>query len=492
VQTLLDGKSNVVIGGSTGIGLSASRLCQSGRAGDDRGARSGELRGGARRAAGGFRMKALRLLLCLGTLAFAEVAPDAPAAPEDPRDAAKREAWTSAVLIVSLLELGDNHQFPGIRAWLEDFRAVAATTPPPSSGRAFPIVDSDALVTRNPHFWTVFYEVQPADPGLALLHSALLLSAGEAQRAAAIAIFGLQRPGIPEEIKRGLVAIVGHCQSAQARSAALVQEGIKLHDRRNFDGALRSFEAALAEWPANGVAYYERGSTLRVRAIEAARHTAGEPEALARALAVDPPETTKCFALARRHDPLQLLAYQGDDPALLNALMTMVRTGLPAWEAMRKHPEQPVKLDALRSFREACHTAGIEDFALVLHQLVVATHKQYYPADRDVIVAGLQRLAPAALTPALLDRVSGTIRPAMRQIAVPVLAETFEIAEGKVEAAEEPKKSEPVAEAKGKKKTTSAKTSGSKPATKKSKKRNANTDAPSKSKSKSKAKKRAS
>ncbi len=347
--------------------------------------------------------------------------PAPPPPPEEPRDAARREAWTSAVLIVSLLEQGDNASYPGIRAWLDDFRLVAATTPPPEIGKPFPAVATDELVTRNPHFWAAFYEIQPADAGLALLHSALLLSGGEAQRASVVAALGLQRTG-PDSIKRGLRSIIAHCTSAQARSMDLVRLGVRLHDLGGYGAAVKQFDEALREWPANGSAHYERGSSLRMQAITEARRTGVLREDAEEPLP-DPPETLAAFARARRHDPLHLLAYQGDDAGVKTALLALVRAGLPVWESIRRKPEQSVRTDALRTFSEACREAAIDEFALVLRQLVVAGNRHYGTEDAELIKVCLNRLAPAALTPPLLARLEGETRLPARQIVVPLVVE---------------------------------------------------------------------
>jgi hypothetical protein len=404
--------------------------------------------------------------------------------PDDPREIAKREAWSSTVLIVSLLEQGDNQAFPGIRAWLEDFRHVAATTPPPDSGKPFPPLDTDALVTRNPHFWSAFYEVQPGDPGLALLHSALLLSGGEAQRAAAMANFGLQRHGIPEDIKHGLTSILAHCQSAQATSFELVRDGVRFYDVRYYSGALEKFDAAIADWPANGWAHYERGSTLRMKAILEAQRNPSPETAETGSADGDPPATVEAFAHARKHDPMQLLAYQGDNPALCTALMALVQSGVPVWDAIRKHPEQLVKPDSLKGFSEACRVASIDDFALVLRQLVVAATRRFHPEDEEFIRECLGRLAPAALTESTLARIGGEARPPARAIVIPLVIEPPLLAEHTDDTTsdDEPKEKAPAAKSKNKGK--SAKTS-----TKSKRKAAKEEDPPTKSKSKSKKRK---
>ncbi|MEA3213672.1 MAG: hypothetical protein QOE70_6729 [Chthoniobacter sp.] len=349
-------------------------------------------------------------------------------APEDARDKARREAWGLATHIVSLLEQGDNAPFPGLRAWLEDFHRTAATVPTAETVGPFPAVDSDALVTHNPHFWDAYFEIQPADPGLALLHSSLLLTGGEAQRAIALALFGLQRGGLPDELRRSLGTVIAQAQAAQARSFELVREGVRLHDARNFTGALKKYEAALVEWPANGWGHYERGFTLRMKAIaDAGKPASKTGNPAAPEPAGDPPETQQAFAEARRHDPFQIMAYQGDDPGVLAGLMALVRAGLPVWESIRKHPDEPAKRENLHSLATACREAAIDDFALVLRQLQVSRNKNYSTEDHAFIAECLRRLAPAAAV-STLARLTAEPRLPMRQIALPPATEPPELA----------------------------------------------------------------
>jgi hypothetical protein len=247
------------------------------------------------------------------------------------------------------------------------------------------------------------------------------------------------------EFKRGLEIVIAGAQAAQAGSQTLVRHGVALHDARLFDGALRKFDAALAAWPANGRAYYERGSTLRLKVLADAAHahpvsteTGGDEEP-----PLDPPGTIEAFALARRHDPFCVMAYQGDDPATLAGMMALVRTALPIWEAMRKRPEAPATREELRNLSESCREAGIDEYALAARQQMVARNRHYKSDDVEFIVACVQRLAPAADVSATLARIGSDGR-LLRHIAAPeppeeagdptVGSETF--AEAQIAAAE--------------------------------------------------------
>ncbi|HEX8296490.1 MAG TPA: hypothetical protein VF593_09335 [Chthoniobacteraceae bacterium] len=383
------------------------------------GSRSARAVGGIFGAVPRMRMLAQFLAFLLSIFPMRPASAQLPAAP-DARETAKREAWSLATLIVSLLEQGDNSGFPGVQAWIEEFHRIEAGIPAADSGKPFPQLNADELVSRNPRFWTAYFEIPPGDPGLALLHSSLLLCSGEAQRAAALAAIGLQRGTVPEEFKRGLATIISQAQAAQERSFALVRAGVKLHDERNFAGALRQYEEAIADWPANGWAHYELGFTLRMKAIaEAGKPLPSSEAPRMQAPAIDPPQTRDAFSAARRHDPFQIMAYQGDEPEMLAGLMALVRTGLPAWEAIRRHPDTPVSREQLRDLAEACRTAGIDEYALALRQLLVARAKRYQSADEEFLSACLQRLAPGVSIQRTLLRLSSDPLNLARQIVAP-------------------------------------------------------------------------
>jgi hypothetical protein len=359
-------------------------------------------------------------ILCAMAVASLRAGPATKDAAGDPREGAKREAWGWAVLIASVLERQDNNAFPGIRAWLADFRRLETAMPAADAGLPFPALDADALVSRSPRFWSAYCEIAPGDPGFALLHASLLLCGGEAQRASVIATLGMQRGATPMEFKRGLEIVIAGAQAAQAGSQTFVREGIALHDARFFDRALRKFDAALAEWPANGRAYYERGSTLRLKSLtDAARArpvstTAGDDEEPPG----DPPGTLEAFVFARRHDPFCVMAYQGEDPAALAGMMALVRTALPIWESMRKRPEAPATREELRDLSEACRDAGIDEYALAARQQFVARNRQYKSEDAEFIAACVKRLAPGADVSGTLIRI-GTDARLARHIAAP-------------------------------------------------------------------------
>lgn len=353
---------------------------------------------------------------------------------QDPRERAKREAWGWAVLTVSILERGEGGQQPAIGEWLNDFRLVESSVPAFTEAARFPVLDSEALVSRNPRFWRACFAMAPGDPGWSLLHAALLLCGGEAERATTVAELGLQHGAVAPEFRRGLLAVIAAAEAAEAGSRSLVLQGVVLHDARDFDGALRRFDAALALWPANARAHYERGATLRLKAMgDAPRPVSssaepGEPPG-------DPPATREAFARARRHDPWCALAYQGDDPVAVERFMALVRVALPIWEAVRKRPEGATR-EELRDLSESCREAGADEFALVARQQLVARNRLYRTEDFELIAECAHRLAGVTGLEAILTRTAGDFR-LVRHLPAPDAPSTMtDVATGGLPAAE--------------------------------------------------------
>ena len=92
----------------------------------------------------------------------------------------------------------------GSRTLREQTKGITADAPVAK----WPKVDVGALVDRNPNFWRMYYEIAPGDPVLTLIHAGLLLSQGEAMRAAYILELGQHRPGIPKEVKQTMRSLL--------------------------------------------------------------------------------------------------------------------------------------------------------------------------------------------------------------------------------------------------------------------------------------------
>ncbi len=337
-------------------------------------------------------------------------------------DEARYAGWELALVVVRKLEAGDLQKFPGIAAWLKDLRKATRGMHLKADPAKWPPLNADALLKRNPNFWRAYYEIAPADPGLVLLHAGLLLSAGEASRASYLIAVAGQRPGVPQAVRRGFDILVGHALKVAQRPEALVREGIALHDKGDYGGALKKYREALALWPAHGFAHFETGLTLFVRELVAA----GEKPPPLNTVRVNgarklSKEVAAAYARARRHDPFQVNAYQGDDPQVIRGLLALVKKGLPAWEKLVKARGERVPDAVLQDLAAACQEADIHELALAVRQVLAARRGRYAPADHPFIAASLRKLAPGPQTEEVLKQLAGgTLR--VRQLIAPEAA----------------------------------------------------------------------
>jgi hypothetical protein len=332
---------------------------------------------------------------------------------------ARRTRWQMATLIIENLKEGDLKNYPGIQAWLNDFARAAKGVDPKAAPALGAVLDVDALTTRNPNFWQAFYEIAPGDPGLVLLQGGLLLHAGEAVRASHLLLVSKQRPGIPKELQQGFDVLLAHCQKTGEESDRLVDEGIKLHDKENYAGALQKYQEARVVWPQNGFAHYEMGLTFYHQQVIAA---GGKPPPAGTLVVNKGPKPSaavkEAYAKARRHDPFQLKAYQGDDQEVIRGFLALAKQGLPAWQKVVRKGGGPVDNDVLEQLAAACQEAGNHELALVTRQVMVARRKRYAPADHPFITASLRKLVPGKQTEKVLQRLAAG-RLELRQLVTP-------------------------------------------------------------------------
>jgi tetratricopeptide (TPR) repeat protein len=361
------------------------------------------------------RLTALTLMLVGAAPAGADDPPKPPAELVE----ARRAGLELARVVVGRLEADDQSKFPGIQAWLNDLAKATKDWKSETPVGKWSPVDIDSLLSRNPNFWKAYYEIAPGDPGLMAVHAGLLMSAGEASRASQILAVALQRPGIPAEFRKGMLGLLAHTTKAGKTSNEFVNEGVKRHDKGDYAGALRKYEEALVAWPQNGLAHYEIGYTNYVQALVAV----GEKPPAQGAVIINgkrelPAKTVAAYAKARQHDPMQFMAYQGGDKAVIDGFIALTKKGLPVWQKLAKEPESRVDSQALQDFAEACQEAGIHDLGLAARQILVARRGRYAPTDHPYFTSSLKKLAPGEQTDALLKRLAtGTLN--VRQLVVP-------------------------------------------------------------------------
>jgi hypothetical protein len=345
---------------------------------------------------------ALAWAVWLGQPVYGDEGPSRRVSPE--LAAARREGWTIATLLIQPLRAGNSKAFPGIAAWLKDFDAVAARIDVKRPPEGWPSINVEKLVTHNPNFWQAYYEVAPADPGMLMLHAALLLSDGEATRATQLIVIAKQRAGIPKAVQEAFGALLARSQSAGEQSNRLVSEGTKLHDNKDYKGAIAKYREALVAWPQNSWAHYELGYSLYFQQLVAEGTELPPPDSVQiNAGKMLSPAVMDEYARARRHDPFQIKAYQGNDQEVIRGFLVLAEKGMPAWQQITAHIDRPVGDELLEQLAAACQEANNHELALTIRQVLVARRGQgFAKADHPFIGTSLRKLAPGNQTERVL------------------------------------------------------------------------------------------
>jgi tetratricopeptide (TPR) repeat protein len=309
----------------------------------------------------------------------------------EPENEARTAALKLAQVLVEKMDIQDTSAFPGVVAWRRDF-AEAAKNPD--------TLDADKLVTHNPHWWVAYFEIAPGDPAMMLLHCEVVLAGGEAQRAQQLAAIYFQRPGNPGIYRQGLLSTMREANQAQKAANELTKDGTALHDGGDYDGAIAKYDEALKKWPANGWTAYERGFSTYVRALV----KAGKPVPKNGTLTLndktleDLPERETieaCYAQARLHDPMQVVAYQGRNENW-KPLQALLGKAMPVWQRMRADVSTSIDDEDLAQLTDGFHEAGLHEYALAARDVMVARRRKFAPEDHPILSEHLRALAANA------------------------------------------------------------------------------------------------
>ena len=332
---------------------------------------------------------------------------------------ARKSGLFYAAMIVERLDTGDANRFPGIKSWLEDYHKVINSLPLNKSNEDWGPLDLDALVSKNPHFWRMTYEIFPGDPGLMLLHASLLMAGGELTRAGQIASLAIQRPGIPKPFLAGFNSILSHLQKVNEKANAVVFAGIKLYDEGDYGGALKKYQDAIDTWPQNSFAWYEAGLTMmqQERIATGKKPLANDQVALHSDEKLSK-EVQHAFQQARIHDPLQQKAYQSDDKEVLAAFSVLNKKAFPAWEKMNQNRNKPSSEESLTELAAAFQEAQLHELALASRQMLIVRRNRFLAEDQPFIAASLRKLIPEDESDTIIKRLSGA-KLEFRQIVKP-------------------------------------------------------------------------
>ncbi len=307
---------------------------------------------------------------------------------------ARKVGLQAALQVTGVLERTDRQKFPAIAVFSGQIREAVQDIDRKMPADQWPAFDVDKLLANNPAYWAAVYEVAPADPGMYILHSGLLIAEGEITRGAHVALIGVRSPAA-KPLLPALKALYGFARQVERQAAGMVQVGIMRHDAKDYQGALEAYREVLQVFPRYGFAHYEVGFSLRTEAAGAGKKTEG---------IADPH-----FALARRHDPFQLNAYQGRFKGdQMKQMIALRRDAHPAWLKMNQTKlADPLPRDLPEQLAKGLLAAGLDEYALLARQLVVARRGRFDPVDHPEITKSLNRLAPGEVTDRTLKRLAG-------------------------------------------------------------------------------------
>ena len=200
---------------------------------------------------------------------------------------ARQVGWQEVVDLLPALDEEPRQDFPGVAALAGEIHAVAATT---QASRGLPAFDVGRMVEHNPDFWRAYYEIAPGDPLMAMLHAGLLLAAGEAARADAVATLAINFGRMNLEYRKELVRLDAYIQLLLQGSQDRAGDEKGRQNPSAFAALAAEAKARLTVWPQNPAALADL--------TRAQWGMAGKP----RALAADSPAGASLAAL-RRTDP---------------------------------------------------------------------------------------------------------------------------------------------------------------------------------------------
>jgi hypothetical protein len=315
---------------------------------------------------------------------------------------AQRAAWQTVSILAHGMTGSDPGRFPGLHAWLKEYRTAGGPIGKMAPTAALPKADMERALVRGPVFWRAYFEQAPGHSGTLLWHGALLLAAGEASRAAYVLLAARQTPDIEPAMLEAMNGLLEHAQRVVQAGAQRVADAAKLHDQGNPEAAASALRSLIVAWPANGLAHYELALTALSRQYtEAGRKPPARSRLSIHSELPPGPEASAAYARARQHDPLLIRAYQGKETASGDALLVVGKTIRPLWDIVARDTQGEMRDDVLRQLAAGLHEAGIAELALTVFTVVIGREGGYDEADRKFVADNLRSLAPAAVDPVL-------------------------------------------------------------------------------------------
>jgi hypothetical protein len=349
-------------------------------------------------------LRTLARIVVLSWLCLAAApASSAPAEPFAELQAAQRAAWETVGILAHGMTGSDPRRFPGIHAWLKEYRTLGGTIGKLAPNAPLPKLDPERHVSRSPVFWRAYFEQAPGDAFTLLWHGALLLGGGEASRAAYVLVLARQARNTDKPILEAIDGLIEHAQLVVQRGAQRVTDAARLHDEGDPATAAVRLRALITAWPANALAHYELALTAASRQYTDAGRKPPPRSRLTMHLDLPPSsEAAAAYARARAHDPLLIRAYQGNETPSGDVLLVLGKTVRPLWDIIARDTLAETRDETLWQLADALQDAGIAELSLTAGQVLIGREGgSYDEGDRKFVAANLRGLAPAAVDPVL-------------------------------------------------------------------------------------------
>ena len=312
--------------------------------------------------------------------------------------AARRAAFETVGILAHGMTAADPKRFPAIHAWLKEYRSLGGYVGKPPPNTPIPRLDAERHISRSDVFWRAYFEQSPGDAFTLLWHGALLLTAGEASRAAYVLLLARQARGTEKPIVEAIEGLLEHAQQVVQRGLQRVAEAAKLHDEGDIAGATNRLRTLVALWPANALAHYELALAAAARQyLEAGRKPPPRSRLGIHTDLAPSQEVLAAFARARLHDPLLIRAYQGDETPSGDVLIVLGKTVRPLWDIVARDPHGETRDETLWQLADALQDAGLAELSLTAGQVLIGREGGYDEDDRKFVAANLRSLAPRAV-----------------------------------------------------------------------------------------------
>jgi len=259
----------------------------------------------------------------------------------------------------------------------------------------------DRLTVRNPNYWHAWFEFDPRDSSLLMLHASLLMEAGEVFRASMVLTVGAQ--ALPLNVQE---RVFWFTQQARTHWTAFRRLDELREREKEWGEVRRAREAGLArivrDWPADGFALEV---LLQSRAGFAPGSVSPEdnaPVVLAPAVRA---RVAKLLAQLRRINPVAAARYAEDHGAAAEFGRLWTRLVDEA---------RAIEQRELVQFAARARELGLGELAMIAGRAVAAQRGFIAPADLEFVRSCLPLVLPPVEADRLLARIEGGRIPSFR------------------------------------------------------------------------------